>query len=200
MAEKDRKMKKILMVGNPNVGKSALFNRLTGGEAIVSNYPGTTVDYTSGEFAEGGIFYEVTDVPGTYSLEPRDGAEEVAVSILEKGKEEVVMIVLDATRVERGLYLALEVIERGYPAIIALNMIDEAHDKEILISASELQRLLGVPVVATSAISGEGVKDLAMMVRKATKSDVKRIKAALEGKDEEPAPSRCGGCMGCGGC
>ncbi len=129
------------MVGNPNVGKSALFNRLTGGEAIVSNYPGTTVDYTKGEFAEGGVFYEVTDVPGTYSLEPRDGAEEVAVSLLEKAKGEVVMIVLDATRIERGLYLALEVIERGYPAIISLNMIDEAHDKEVLVNPSELQRL-----------------------------------------------------------
>ena len=188
------------MVGNPNVGKSALFNRLTGGEAIVSNYPGTTVDYTKGEFASGGVFYEVTDVPGTYSLEPRDGAEEVAVSILEKEKGEVVMIVLDATRVERGLYLALEVIERGYPAIIALNMIDEAHDKEISVSTGELQRLLGVPVVATSAISGEGIKDLAMMVRKACVTDITQIKAALEGKIEEPASSRCGGCMGCGGC
>jgi small GTP-binding protein len=201
MAEKIRKIKKIMMVGNPNVGKSALFNRLTGGEAIVSNYPGTTVDYTKGEFAEGGLFYEVTDVPGTYSLEPHDGAEEVAVSLLEKAKGEVVMIVLDATRVERGLYLALEVIERGYPAIVSLNMIDEAHDKKISVSASELQRLLGVPVVATSAISGEGVKDLAMMVRKACASDVSRIKAALKGKSEEPASSGgCGGCMGCGGC
>ena len=200
MAEKIKEIKKIMMVGNPNVGKSALFNRLTGGEAIVSNYPGTTVDYTKGEFAEGGLFYEVTDVPGTYSLDPRDGAEEVAVSLLEKAKGEVAMIVLDATRVERGLYLALEVLERGYPAIVALNMVDEAHDKKISVSASELQRLLGVPVVATSAISGEGVKDLAMMVRKACVSDVSKIKAALEGKCEEPASSRCGGCMGCGGC
>ncbi|WP_048152111.1 FeoB small GTPase domain-containing protein [Methanolacinia paynteri] len=198
MAEKIRKIKKIMMVGNPNVGKSALFNRLTGGEAIVSNYPGTTVDYTKGEFAEGGVFYEVTDVPGTYSLDPRDGAEEVAVSLLEKAKGEVVMIVLDATRVERGLYLALEVIERGYPAIIALNMIDEAHDKEILVNPSELQRLLGVPVVATSAISGEGLKDLAKMAGKARVSDVSQIKAALEGKNKEPAQS--GGCKGCGGC
>ena len=201
MAEKSKNAKKILMVGNPNVGKSALFNRLTGGEAIVSNYPGTTVDYTRGEFAEGGIFYEVTDVPGTYSLEPRDGAEEVAVSILKKEKDSIVMIVLDATRVERGLYLALEVIERGYPAIVALNMIDEAHDKEISVSASELQRLLGVPVVATSAISGEGIKDLARMTAKACKTDITLIKAVLEGKSEESAPAgKCGGCMGCGGC
>ncbi len=201
MAEKSKNAKKVLMVGNPNVGKSALFNRLTGGEAIVSNYPGTTVDYTRGEFAEGGIFYEVTDVPGTYSLEPRDGAEEVAVSILKKEKDSIVMIVLDATRVERGLYLALEVIERGYPAIVALNMIDEAHDKEISVSAPELQRLLGVPVVATSAISGEGLKDLARMTAKACKTDIPLIKAALEGKSEESAPAgKCGGCMGCGGC
>ena len=200
MAGKEKKLKNVLMVGNPNVGKSALFNRLTGGEAIVSNYPGTTVDYTSGEFAEGGVFYKVTDVPGTYSLEPRDGAEEVAVKLLEKEKEAIVMIVLDATRVERGLYLALEVIERGYQAVIALNMIDEAHDKEISVSAAELQRLLCVPVVATSAISGEGLKDLAMMVRKASVTDIAGIKSALEGKSEKPARSGCGGCMGCGGC
>ncbi|MBN1431988.1 MAG: 50S ribosome-binding GTPase [Methanomicrobiaceae archaeon] len=201
MAEKSKQTKKILMVGNPNVGKSALFNRLTGGEAIVSNYPGTTVDFTRGEFAVGGIFYEVTDVPGTYSLEPRDGAEEVAVSILHKEKDAIVLIVLDATRVERGLYLALEVVERGYSAIIALNMIDEAHDKEISVSASELQRLLGVPVVATSAISGEGIKDLARMTAKACKTDIARINAALEEKpDESVSTGGCGGCMGCGGC
>lgn len=188
------------MVGNPNVGKSALFNRLTGGEAIVSNYPGTTVDYTKGEFAAAGVFYEVIDVPGTYSLDPRDGAEEVAVRLLEKEKDAIVMIVLDATRVERGLYLALEVIERGYQSIVALNMIDDAHDKEISVSAPELQRLLGIPVVATSAISGEGVKEVAMMTAKAQVSDIARIKAALEGKDEKSGSSRCAGCMGCGGC
>lgn len=170
----------VLMMGNPNVGKSALFNRLTGANAVVSNYPGTTVDYTSGTLIEEHQIYEIIDVPGTYSLEPRDAAEVVAVRMLNEHRGATVMLVLDSTKIERGLYLALEVMEGGAPCIIALNMIDIAHDKGISVDAPELQRLLGVPVIPTTAVSGEGVKQLADMVRGAQVADVSAISRRLK--------------------
>lgn len=190
--------KTVLMMGNPNVGKSALFNRLTGGDAVVSNYPGTTVDYTKGVLIENGKEYEVIDAPGTYSLEARDAAEGVAVRLISENSDAVVLVVLDATRVERGLYLVLEVIERGYPVIIALNMIDAARDRQIVVDTHVLQKILGVPVVPTSAVSGEGVRDLAGMLRKAQKADIEAVRARADGRFDEPEQS--GGCAGCGLC
>jgi len=190
--------KTVLMMGNPNVGKSALFNRLTGGDAVVSNYPGTTVDYTKGVLIENGKEYEVIDAPGTYSLEARDAAEGVAVRLISENSDAVVLVVLDATRVERGLYLVLEVIERGYPVIIALNMIDAARDRQIVVDTRVLQKILGVPVVPTSAVSGEGVRDLAEMIRKAQKADIEAVRARADGRFDEPEQS--GGCAGCGLC
>lgn len=190
--------KTLLMMGNPNVGKSALFNRLTGGDAAVSNYPGTTVDYTKGVLMESGQEYEVIDAPGTYSLEARDAAEGVAVRLLAENPGARVLIVLDATRVERGLYLVLEVIERGYPVIIALNMIDAARDRQIAVDTRMLQKILGVPVVPTSAVSGEGIRDLAEMIRKAQKADIAEVRARADGRFDEP--ENRGGCAGCGLC
>lgn len=191
----------VLMIGNPNVGKSALFNRMTGANAVVSNYPGTTVDFTSGTFIEGGRSYTIIDVPGTYSLEPRDAAEEVAVKMLRDYPDATVMIVLDATKTDRGLYVALEVMERGMPCIVAVNMMDSAHEKKITVDIPGLQRILGVPVVSTTAISGEGVRDLAEMLRKAQVADIGAIAQRLQGEKPEGEPVRtCGGCGGCGGC
>jgi ferrous iron transport protein B len=188
----------VLMLGNPNVGKSALFNRITGANAVVSNYPGTTVDFTSGTFIEGGRTYTIIDVPGTYSLEPRDAAEEVAVRMLRDYPDATVMIVLDATKTDRGLYIALEVMERGMPCIVAVNMMDAAHEKKITIDIAALQRILGVPVVATTATSGEGVRDLAEMLRKAKIADISAIAQRMRGEEPEREYVRtCGGCGGC---
>jgi ferrous iron transport protein B len=191
----------VLMMGNPNVGKSALFNRLTGANAVVSNYPGTTVDYTAGTLIEAHRTIAIIDVPGTYSLEPRDAAEEVAVQLLGEQPGATVLLVLDATRIERGLYLALEVIERSFPCIIALNMTDAAHDKQITVDAAELQRVLGIPVIATTAISGEGVKHLAAMIRKAQVADIGATRDRLNGHAplREDMVKPCSGCGGCGG-
>ncbi|MBN1195408.1 MAG: 50S ribosome-binding GTPase [Methanomicrobiaceae archaeon] len=191
----------VLMVGNPNVGKSALFNRLTGANAVVSNYPGTTVDYTEGTLIEAHRTCTIIDVPGTYSLTPRDAAEEVAVRLLGEYPGAVVLLVLDATRIERGLYLALEVIERGVPCIIALNMTDAAHDKHISVDAAEMERVLGIPVIETTAISGEGVKQLAGMIRNAKAADISAISGRLngDGAAEEMVALRSG-CSGCGVC
>src|SRR6056297_2081415 len=101
----------ILLMGHPNVGKSAVFNRLTGANITESNYPGTTVDYTEGYAMIEGKEGRVIDVPGTFSTEPRDEAEKVAMDILEENENATVVTVLDATKVERGLYLAFEIME-----------------------------------------------------------------------------------------
>ncbi len=151
---------KVLLMGHPNVGKSVFFNRLTGANVTESNYPGTTVDYTKGWMKIEGEDVELVDVPGTFSLDPKDKAEDVAVAMLHETKDAKVITVIDASKIERGLYLALEIIEEGYPVVIALNMWDVAWDKNIRIDARNLERILGVPVVPTTAISGEGIKEL----------------------------------------
>lgn len=197
----DEKNGTILLIGNPNVGKSVLFNRLTGGDAVVSNYPGTTVDYTKGTVAIDKKIYSVIDVPGAYSLNARDKAEEVCVKMLEKNKDAIVVIVLDSTRIERGLYIALETIEKGMPSVVVLNMIDSARDREICIDSAKLQKILGVPVIETSAISGEGIKQLSEMIRKARPADITEIQTRADGKDIQPeSQPGCFGCGGCGGC
>lgn len=169
-------MKKILLAGNPNVGKSVLFNRLSGASATVSNYPGTTVDFTKSRMRIAGGEWEIIDLPGAFSLEPKDKAEEVARDMLAREKSGVVVSVIDATAVERGLYLTLELIEKGYPIVIALNMSDVAKDKKIKIDAKRLEEILGVPVVETVATAGIGLKELVSRIPEAKPADVKDIK------------------------
>lgn len=149
---------RILLVGNPNVGKSVIFSQLTGTRVISSNYPGTTVEYTRGYLNLDGERVEVIDVPGSYTLEPTCKAEEVAVAMLPYG--DVNVNVVDATNLERNLYLTLELFERQVPVIVALNLWDEAQHKGIKIDAARLEEILGVPVVTTAAISGQGIKRL----------------------------------------
>jgi len=168
-------MKKILLMGNPNVGKSVFFNRLTGANVIESNYPGTTVDYTKGYMKGANKDFEIIDVPGTFSLEPKDKAEEVAVKMLEEERGALVICVIDASKIERGLYLALEIIERGYPVIIALNMWDVAEDKNIQIDIEKLKSILNIPVVPTIAISGKGFKEVVLSLKKAASVGVNEI-------------------------
>ncbi len=142
-------------MGNPNVGKSAFFSRLTGVHVFVSNYPGTTVTFTKGYMLFRGEKAEVIDVPGTYSLEPNTKAEEVALEMLEHG--DVVVNIVDATNLERNLNLTLQLIERGIPMVVALNLWDETKHRGIDIDASTLERELGVPVIPTVAVTGEGI-------------------------------------------
>lgn len=166
---------KVLLMGHPNVGKSVFFNRLTGSNVIESNYPGTTVDYTKGYMRLENRDVEVIDVPGTFSLEPKDKAEEVAVTMLEEEKDAVVVCVIDASKIERGLYLALEIIEKGYPVIIALNMWDVAKDKKIEIDVKNLEKILGVPVMPTVAISGEGMKEIVSRIKEVKPVKIEKI-------------------------
>ena len=150
---------RILLMGNPNVGKSVVFSRLTGTQVITSNYPGTTVEFTKGVTRlRGGEKAEVIDVPGTYSLEPTCKAEEVAVSLLDGLEDgDVVVNVVDATHLERNLHLTLELLERGVPLVVALNLWDEARHEGISIDVKKLEDLLGVPVVPTVALTGAGI-------------------------------------------
>jgi ferrous iron transport protein B len=151
-------MTKILLMGNPNVGKSAVFSRLTGVRAIVSNYPGTTVSYTRGEMKLGAKKAEVIDVPGTYTLEPTSQAEEIALKMLKEG--DVVVNVVNATNLERNLYLTLQLLEKGTPVVVALNIWDDTKHMGIDIDVDRLRQRLGVPVIPTVAITGEGIKEL----------------------------------------
>ena len=152
-------------MGNPNVGKSVVFSRLTGTSVVVSNYPGTTVEFTKGTMKIGKKRADVIDVPGTYTLEPTTKAEEVAVEMLKDG--DVVINIVDATNLERNLYLTLQLLEKKVPIIVALNLSDEAKHKGITIDVKKLEKLLDVPVVPTVAITGEGFKKLISRLPKA---------------------------------
>jgi ferrous iron transport protein B len=167
---------KVLLMGNPNVGKSALFNRITGSRVTESNYPGTTVDFTSGYLRMSRNDVEVIDVPGTFSLDPKDRAEDVAVKMLEESNGAVVVVVIDSSKIERGLYLALEILERGYKAVVALNMWDVAKDMEVNIDVQGLREILGVPVIPTTAVGGEGIKELVEALESATTTSIENIK------------------------
>ncbi|MBA7625172.1 Fe(2+) transporter FeoB [subsurface metagenome] len=162
-------------MGQANVGKSVFFNRLTGAKVAESNYPGTTVDFTKGRMLFQDKYVDLIDVPGTFSLQPKDRAEEVAVKMLEEEKEALVICIIDASKVERGLYLALEIIEKGYPVIIALNMWDMAKNTNVKVDAKKLEQILGVPVVPTVATRGEGFKELVSRMREAMPVAIEEI-------------------------
>ena len=168
---------RILLVGNPNVGKSVLFSRLTGIRIIASNYPGTTVEFTKGYLRLGEEQAEIIDVPGTYTLEPTSKAEEVAVEMLKEG--DLVINVVDATNLERNLNLTLQLLERQIPVIVALNIWDETRHRGINIDVAKLEELLGVAVVPTVGVTGQGIREL---VRRLPEAKVP--KTSYSGSDE----------------
>jgi len=150
---------KILLMGNPNVGKSVIFSRLTGIEIISANYPGTTVEYTEGKMKLGEEMAILVDAPGIYSLDPTSKVEEVSAEIFSRGAD-VVVNVVDATNLERNLNLTLQILERGLPTVIALNLWDAATKNGIEIDVPALEKYLGVSVIPTVAVSGQGIRDL----------------------------------------
>jgi len=159
-------IKRILLMGNPNVGKSVVFSRLTGIHVIASNYPGTTVGYTQGFMKVGEKTIEIIDVPGNYTLEPASEAEEVALKMLDTG--DIVINVVNATNLERNLNLTLQLMEKKIPMIVALNMWDDVGHRGIHIDLGRLEELLGVPVIPTVAITGQGIKELVENIPRAT--------------------------------
>jgi len=156
---------RILLIGSPNVGKSAVFSRLTGANVITANYPGTTVEYTEGRMRLDGEPVEVIDVPGTYSLEPTNRAEQVAVEMIDSG--DVIVDVVDATNLERNLNLTVQLLRTQKPVLVALNMWDEAVEHGVEIDVEALEQRLGVPVVTTCAISGQGMLQLKERLKEA---------------------------------
>jgi len=155
-------MRKILLLGNPNVGKSVIFARLTGIQVVTSNYPGTTVEYRKGEMCLGDENFEVIDLPGTYSLEPTSKAEEVTYQFLKdtcaQEKDCIIVNILDATNLERNLHLTLDLIDRGFPVVVVLNMCDDLKHRGIALDMQKMEELLGVPVIPACAVTGLGIK------------------------------------------
>ena len=160
LAIEENGLRKLGIVGTPNVGKSVIFNSLTGAYVTVSNYPGTTVDVSRGKTKINGQEFEVIDTPGMYSFLPITEEEKVARSILLNEKPGVILHVVDARNLERMLPFTLQLIEASLPTILDLNMMDETEAAGIEIDVEQLETELGIPVVATVATSGRGIKNL----------------------------------------
>jgi len=169
-------MEKIVLVGNPNVGKSVIFNCLTGNYVTVSNYPGTTVDVSDGLVKLNNKVYQVIDTPGVNSLIPHSEDEIVTSNILLEGDIKVVINVLDSKNLDRSLILTLELIETGLPLIVVLNMHDEAKQRGINIDAEALSSTLGLSIVKTVAITKEGIPELKGLLSQEIKHDSPNFK------------------------
>jgi Fe2+ transport system protein B len=150
----------VALAGNPNTGKSTVFNALTGLRQHTGNWPGKTVTRAEGGFQYNEQKYKLVDLPGTYSLLSTSTDEEVARDFLLFGRPDVTVIVADANRLERNLNLVLQVLEITDKAVLCLNLMDEAKRNNIIIDQRTLARDLGIPVVATSARYKEGIPEL----------------------------------------
>jgi ferrous iron transport protein B len=150
-------MRKIAIVGSPNVGKSVMFNNLTGSYVTVSNYPGTTIEVSRGKGKIGNEEFEIIDTPGMYSILPITEEEGVARSILLNENPCVILHIIDAKNLERMLPLTLQFLEAGLPVILVLNIIDEARSSGTNIDTTNLEKELNIPIVATVSTTGEGL-------------------------------------------
>ena len=150
----------ITLAGNPNTGKSTVFNNLTGLRQHTGNWPGKTVTRAEGAFSYNDMKYKVVDLPGTYSLLSTSTDEEIARDFILFGKPDVTVIVVDATRIERNLNLVLQVLEITDRAVVCLNLMDEAKRNNIDIDVRTLTKDLGVPVIPTAARQREGMDEL----------------------------------------
>ena len=150
----------VALAGNPNTGKSTVFNALTGLRQHTGNWPGKTVTRAEGAYSYGQKRYKIVDLPGTYSLLSTTLDEEVARDFILFGQPDVTVVVVDATRLERNLNLVLQVLEITDRAVLSLNLMDEARRHQLQVDDRRLARDLGIPVVPMSARRGEGIADL----------------------------------------
>lgn len=150
----------ILLAGNPNCGKSTLFNVLTGSHQHVGNWPGKTVEKKEGLWLENGTRFRVVDLPGIYSLTAYSLEEIIARDVILESNPDLVVIVVDASNLERNLYLLVQILEMGVPALLVLNMWDMAQAGGIRINLDELASRLGIPVVPTTLSRGLGLAEL----------------------------------------
>lgn len=161
----------VALMGNPNTGKSTVFNRLTGMRQHTGNWPGKTTTLAEGIFTEGKKTFKIIDLPGTYSLEAADNDEQVATRFLRVAGPDVAVVVADATALERNLLLCLQVMALHGRVVMALNLIDEAASRGIKVDAKELSQQLGIPVVPMAARRGQGIGELRRQILKASVSE-----------------------------
>ena len=179
----------IALAGNPNCGKTTLFNALTGARQHVGNYPGVTVEKKTGRYTLEGHQLHLVDLPGTYSLTAYSLEEVVARDFIVKERPALVVNIVDATNLERNLYLTLQFMEMGVPVCMALNMMDTAAAKGIEIDVDQLSKLLGVPVIPTVARRGEGREALMRAALEAVQHNRSHGRRALKityGPDIDP--------------
>lgn len=176
---------KIVVLGNPNAGKSTLFNGLTGINQHVGNYPGVTVEKRSGKFTVGDQHFELIDLPGTYSLAPNSPEEMLAVKILlgnapAESEPDVILCVVDASNLERNLFLVSQILELHRPTVVALNMIDVAKRRGLVIDHKQLEKILGVPVVPIQAKNRTGFDELKTAVSQVLNQSPVRVHDPFE--------------------
>ncbi|MES0342483.1 MAG: FeoB small GTPase domain-containing protein [Anaerolineales bacterium] len=170
----------IALAGNPNAGKTTVFNRLTGSRQHTGNWPGKTIERKSGRYKYEGMWIEVVDLPGTYSLVAYSEEEVVARDFLLQGQADVVVVVVDASNLERNLYLVVQILELQIPVLIALNMTDMAETIGFEIDSDDLsEELGGAPVIRMVAARGKGIDEL--------KEAILRY-AKLQSKERTPNP------------
>ncbi len=185
-------MKTFALAGNPNCGKTTLFNALTGSTAHVGNWPGVTVDRREGVYKRGGKGVEsikIVDLPGIYSLSPYTPEEVVSRNYILEGQPDGIINIVDATNLERNLYLTTQLLETDVPVIIALNMMDEVEKSGDKIDAQALEKTLGVPVVEISAVKETGIKNL--MERAAALPAERKGFTVLRGAIEKQLEAAC---------
>ena len=166
----------IALAGNPNCGKTTLFNALTGARHHVGNWPGVTVERRSGTFEHGGTTMEVVDLPGTYSLSARSEDERVASHFLASPEVDLVLNVLDASNLERNLYLSTQLLELGKPVAFVLNMVDDAENRGVCIDVPALELLLGGPVIPTVGNREQGITELKALLASMARGESSRCR------------------------
>jgi len=184
---------KVLLVGQPNSGKSSLLNALAGAKAIVSNYPGTTVEVTKAHTLLERIEVEIIDTPGIYSLSDATLEEKVTKDYILERDYDLVVNLVDATSLERGFYLTLQLRETGIPLVVALNFIEDARRKGVVININKLSDALGSPVITINPLTGHGLKALSLIISETDKlqTEIKPLIIQYDDHIEEALKEIC---------